>query len=432
MTTYHFIGIKGTGMSALAQILKDSGETVQGSDIEKVFFTQATLEEKNIPIFPFSKNNIKEGLTIIAGNAFNDEHEEIQEAKRQGLPFYRYHEFLGEWLEKYTSVAVTGAHGKTSTTGLLAHVLNQTYPISYLIGDGSGQGHENSEYFVFEACEYRRHFLAYKPDYAIMTNIDFDHPDYFSSIDDVFNSFQQMAENVRKGIIACGDDEHLQRIQAKVPVLYYGFADTNDFQAKNVAESHNGTTFDVFVRNNYYDSFTIPNYGNHHVLNALAVIALCHYEGMEAVNIKKISSFQGVKRRFTEKTIGDQILIDDYAHHPREIEATIESAQKKYPGKSIVAIFQPHTYTRTKTFLKEFASSLSKADHVYLCDIFGSAREDNGKLTINDLQVLIDNCNLLQLDETNVLREYTDSVLIFMGAGDIQKFQNAYEEKLKN
>ncbi|WP_099158803.1 UDP-N-acetylmuramate--L-alanine ligase [Virgibacillus ndiopensis] len=430
MTTYHFIGIKGTGMSALAHILHDSGEKVQGSDVDKRFFTQEALEDKNIPIFPFSEDNIKDEYTIIAGNAFSDEHIEIKEAKRRGNTFYRYHEFLGEWLKQYTSIAVTGAHGKTSTTGLLAHVLDEAYPISYLIGDGTGKGHVDSKYFVFEACEYRRHFLRYEPNYAIMTNIDFDHPDYFTSIDDVFDAFQTMADQVKKGIIACGDDEQLQQIQAKVPVMYYGFADTNDFQAQNVNETANGTEFDVFVRNTFYDTFTIPTFGNHNVLNALSVIAICHYEGMRAEDIKKISTFKGVKRRFTEKKIGDQIIIDDYAHHPKEITATIDSARKKYPNKSIVAIFQPHTYTRTKTFLQEFADSLSLADHVYLCDIFGSAREESGKLTINDLQKLINDSSILELSHTDSLLDFRDSVLIFMGAGDIQKFQQAYEEKI--
>ncbi|RLL47801.1 UDP-N-acetylmuramate--L-alanine ligase [Oceanobacillus piezotolerans] len=430
MTTYHFIGIKGTGMSALAQILHDSGENVQGSDVEKRFFTQDALEGKNIPILPFSKENIKEDYTVIAGNAFSDEHEEIARAKELGCTFYRYHEFLGEWLKQYTSIAVTGAHGKTSTTGLLSHVLNQAFPISFLIGDGTGSGHVNSEYFVFEACEYRRHFLSYEPDYAIMTNIDFDHPDYFTSIEDVCKAFQSMADRVKKGIIACGDDEYLQEIQAKVPVVYYGFADTNDFIAKNLRESEEGTTFDVFVRNTYYDTFTIPMYGNHTVLNALAVIAICHYEGIKSDDIKNLTSFPGVKRRFTEKKLGTQILIDDYAHHPKEITATIESARKKYPNKHIVAIFQPHTFTRTKTFLQEFADSLSGADNVYLCDIFGSAREGSGSLSIQNLQVLIPDSEVIELENTSVLKKFEDSVLIFMGAGDIQKFQKAYEETL--
>lgn len=417
-------------MSSLAQILHDSGEKVQGSDVEKRFFTQEALEKKGIPILPFSEDNIKDNYTIIAGNAFPDDNIEIQEARKRGLTFYRYPEFLGEWLKQYTSIAVTGAHGKTSTTGLLAHVLDETFPISYLIGDGTGKGHVESQYFVFEACEYQRNFLQYEPDYAIMTNIDYDHPDYFTSVNDVFDAFQSMADLVKKGIIACGDDEYLQQIQAKVPVVYYGFAVTNDFQAQNVMESEQGTSFDVFVRNTYYDTFTIPMFGDHNVLNALSVIAICHYEGIGAENIKNLATFTGVKRRFTEKKVGNQILVDDYAHHPIEIKATIETAQKKYPNKSIVTIFQPHTFTRTETFLKEFAESLKPADHVYLCDIFGSAREKNGNLTIDDLQKLIEGSSILELDHPEVLSVYQDCVLIFMGAGDIQKFQQAYEQTL--
>ncbi|MCP8617149.1 UDP-N-acetylmuramate--L-alanine ligase [Salirhabdus salicampi] len=429
MTTYHFIGIKGTGMSALAQILADAGENVQGSDVEKRFFTQAALEEKQIKILPFSEENITEGLTIIAGNAFNEEHEEVKKAKELNIPFYWYHEFLGEWLQQYISIGVTGTHGKTSTTGLLSHVLKQVAPTSYLIGDGTGSGRENSKYFVFEACEYRRHFLAYKPDYAIMTNIDFDHPDYFTNLEDVFNAFQEMAMQVKKGIIACGDDEQLQHIQAKVPVMYYGFAEGNDFQAKNVNVSEEGTQFDVFIRGTFYETFLISSYGDHNVLNALAVITLCHYEQIPAEQIKSIYTFAGVKRRFSEKQWKhDQVLIDDYAHHPKEIEVTIEAARKKYPNKDIVAIFQPHTFTRTKTFLEDFASSLQKADYVFLCDIFGSARENNNMLKIEDLQSKIDGSQLLQIEETTVLKEYGNSVLIFMGAGDIQKFQEAYEQ----
>lgn len=415
-------------MSALAQILHDSGKTVQGSDVEKRFFTQEALEAKNIPILPFSRDNIKKDYVIIAGNAFSDDHIEIQEAKKLGCTFYRYHDFLGKWLMQYTSVAVTGSHGKTSTTGLLAHVLGEHYPISFLIGDGTGNGREESNYFVFEACEYRRHFLSYKPDYAIMTNIDFDHPDYFTSVDDVFDAFQSMADQVKKGIIACGDDLKLQQIHAKVPIVFYGFQNTNDFQAQNVVENEEGTTFDVYVRNTYYDTFTIPMYGNHNILNALSVIALCHYEGIKSEKIKSLATFEGVKRRFTEKKFKSQVLIDDYAHHPREITATIESARKKYPGKQIVAIFQPHTFTRTKAFLQEFADSLSEADHVYLCDIFSSAREESGQLTIYDLQKLIPGCNILASDDTKQLGQYDDSVLLFMGAGDIQKFLHAYIE----
>ncbi|KAA6448565.1 UDP-N-acetylmuramate--L-alanine ligase [Bacillus swezeyi] len=431
MTVYHFVGIKGTGMSPLAQILHDNGYTVQGSDIEKYIFTQTALEERKIPIYPFNPENIKPGMTVIAGNAFPDTHPEIEKARAEGLPVVRYHKFLGDYLKKFTSIAVTGAHGKTSTTGLLSHVIQKAKPTSYLIGDGTGKGCENSEYFVLEACEYRRHFLSYQPDYAIMTNIDFDHPDYFANIDDVFDAFQTMALQVNKGIIACGDDEYLMKIHANVPVVYYGFAEENDFQARNVIKNTEGTTFDVFVRNTFYDTFYIPAYGSHNVLNALSVIALCHYEQVDVDIIKEgLNTFGGVKRRFNEKIIGNQVLIDDYAHHPREITVTIEAARQKYPERDIVAVFQPHTFTRTQSFLNEFAESLKKADYVYLCDIFGSARENAGKLTIGDLQERIGQAKLIDENDTSILKEHENGVLIFMGAGDIQKYLRAYENVL--
>lgn len=418
-------------MSALAQILHDMNFEVQGSDIEKRFFTQTALEHLGIKILPFQKENIVPGLTVIAGNAYKDEHEEIQEAMKLGLPVIRYHRFLGDFMQNFTSIAVTGAHGKTSTTGLLSHVMRGAKPTAFLIGDGTGKGEENAEYFVFEACEYRRHFLSYFPDYAIMTNIDFDHPDYFANIDDVFSAFQEMAWQVKKGIFACGDDEQLQKIQAKVPVVFYGFGEENDFQARNVVKTTEGTTFDVFVRNTFYDTFQVPTFGDHNVLNALAVIAICHYEELSADKVKEqLLSFTGVKRRFTEKHVGSQVLIDDYAHHPTEIKATVDAARQKYPDREIVAVFQPHTFTRTQTFLEEFADSLQLADKVYLCDIFGSARENHGKLSIEDLRNKIESAEMINEENTETLKKHENSVILFMGAGDIQKFQEAYERQL--
>jgi UDP-N-acetylmuramate--alanine ligase len=313
----------------------------------------------------------------------------------------------------------------------LAHVMKGAEPTSFLIGDGTGKGEEEAEYFVFEACEYRRHFLSYFPDYAIMTNIDFDHPDYFANIDDVFSAFQEMALQVKKGIIACGDDEQLQKVQAKVPVLFYGLGEENDFQARNIIKSTEGTTFDVFVRNTFFETFTIPSFGNHNILNSLAVIALCHYENIDPQIVKdQLLTFKGVKRRFTEKQVGSQVIIDDYAHHPTEIKATVEAARQKYPDREIVAVFQPHTFTRTQTFLDNFAESLNLSDKVYLCEIFGSARENHGKLSIEDLQNKVPGAEILKEDNTSDLRKHETSVIIFMGAGDIQKFQEAYEKQL--
>ncbi|MCK6225678.1 UDP-N-acetylmuramate--L-alanine ligase [Staphylococcus hominis] len=431
MTHYHFVGIKGAGMSSLAQIMHDLGHEVQGSDIEKYVFTEGALKNKGIKILPFSVDNIHEGMVVIQGNAFPDTHEEIVKAHELKLDVIRYHDFLGQVINQYTSVAVTGAHGKTSTTGLLSHVMNGDKKTSFLIGDGTGMGLPGSDYFAFEACEYRRHFLSYHPDYAIMTNIDYDHPDYFKNIDDVASAFQEMANNVKKAIIAWGDDEHLRNLKADVPIYYYGLSKNDDVYADNIQITENGTQFDVYINGEYYDQFLTPQYGNHNIQNALAVITISYLEKMDVNNIKEaLETFGGVKRRFNETFVSKQVLVDDYAHHPREISATIETARKKYPNKDVVAVFQPHTFSRTQAFLDEFADALSKADHVFLCEIFGSIRENTGELTIQDLINRIDGSALIDENSIDVLEKFDNAVILFMGAGDIQKIQRAYEEKI--
>ncbi|AXV42113.1 UDP-N-acetylmuramate--L-alanine ligase [Staphylococcus warneri] len=431
MTHYHFVGIKGSGMSSLAQIMHDLGHEVQGSDIETYVFTEVALRNKGITILPFDANNIKEDMVIIQGNAFPDSHEEIVKAHQLKLDVIRYHDFLGHVINQYTSVAVTGAHGKTSTTGLLSHVMNGDKKTSFLIGDGTGMGLPGSDYFAFEACEYRRHFLSYDPDYAIMTNIDFDHPDYFKDVDDVFDAFQEMAHNVKKAIIAWGDDEHLRKLEADVPIYYYGFNETDDVYAKNIQITEQGSQFDVYINGEFYGQFLSPQYGDHNILNTLAVVTISYLEKMNVDNIKEaLETFGGVKRRFNETKVSNQVLVDDYAHHPREINATIETARKKYPQKEVIAVFQPHTFSRTQAFLEEFATSLSAADHVFLCEIFGSIRENTGELTIQDLINRIDGSALIDESGIDVLEKFENAVILFMGAGDIQKMQKAYLNKI--
>ncbi|MBH9580232.1 UDP-N-acetylmuramate--L-alanine ligase [Staphylococcus felis] len=431
MTKYHFVGIKGSGMSSLAQIIYDLGYDVQGSDIDQHIFTEIALRNKGISILPFDAENIKEGLTVIQGNAFKDTHEEIARAHEMGLKVIRYHDFLSEVINQYISVAVTGAHGKTSTTGLLSHVMNGDKKTSFLIGDGTGMGLPQSEYFAFEACEYRRHFLSYSPDYAIITNIDFDHPDYFQDIDDVVSAFQSMAQNVKKAIIAWGDDPHLKTLKVDVPVFYYGFDRNMDVFADRIEITNKGTAFDVYIKGTYYGRFITPQYGDHNVLNTLAVLTISYLENLNVENIKEaLLTFGGVKRRFNETIAQHQVLVDDYAHHPREISATIETARKKYPKKEVIAIFQPHTFSRTKAFLKEFADVLNLSDQTYLCDIFGSIREERGELTIQNLLDLVDNGQLISESNVDILKKHDDAVLLFMGAGDIQNVLKAYMDKI--
>lgn len=431
---YHFVGIKGSGMSSLALVLHEKGYHVQGSDVEEYFFTQRDLEKAGIKLLPFDAANIQPGMIVIQGNAFPDSHEEIQRARELGDEVIRYHDFIGKFIQDYTSIAVTGSHGKTSTTGLLAHVLSGVSPTSYLIGDGTGHGVPDADFFAFEACEYRRHFLAYAPDYAIMTNIDFDHPDYYESIDDVFAAFQSMAVQVKKGIFAYGDDVNLRKLQVDVPVYYYGLSETDDIQAKNIKRTTKGSEFDVFVKGEMIGHFMLPAFGKHNILNALGVIGIAHLEGIPMAEVaEEMRSFNGVKRRFSEKKVADMTIVDDYAHHPAEIKATIDAARQKYPDKKIIAVFQPHTFTRTIALMDDFAEALDLADAVFLCDIFGSARETQGDVKIEDLGAKIKKGGTVIKEENmSPLLDYENAVVIFMGAGDVQKFEYAYEKLLSN
>ncbi|WP_125982174.1 UDP-N-acetylmuramate--L-alanine ligase [Loigolactobacillus iwatensis] len=433
-TVYYFVGIKGSGMSSLAMVLHDEGYQVEGSDITQYTFTQRDLEKADIKIYPFDAKNIHVGLTIVAGNAFEDTHPEIQAAKKIGLPIIHYPELLGQIIKGHTSIGVAGAHGKTSTTGLLAHVLSGIAPTSYLIGDGSGKGIKNSQFFAFEADEYRRHFLAQAPDYMIMTNIDFDHPDYYTGIDDVFDAFQTEANQVEKGIFAWGDDPKLRELKTKVPIYYYGTSERDDFQAQNILRTVKGSEFDVLHEGQNLGHYKISLFGEHNILNSLAVIAVAYMEKISGDEVaRELLSFKGVKRRFSERKMADMTIIDDYAHHPSEIKATLDAARQKYPDKEIIAVFQPHTFSRTIAYLDDFAKSLNLADVVYLTDIFGSAREKAGKISSADLGAKISKGGtVLKQDNMSPLLDYHDAVVVFMGAGDVQKYEKVYEELLSN
>ena len=430
--TYFFVGIKGTGMSSLALILHDKGCKVMGSDIDKYTFTQRGLEQAGIKILPFNADNIKPGMIIVAGNAFNDDQEEIAKAKEMGLKVMRYPEVVEMIIEETTSIGVAGAHGKTSTTGLLAHVMSGVSPTSYLVGDGSGKGTPDARFFVFEADEYRRHFVAYHPDYTIMTNIDFDHPDYFTGIDDVCDAFETLARQTKKGIFAWGEDKNLRKLNANVPIYYYGTEDNDDFVAKNIKRTTTGSSFDFYFHNQFLGNFETHLFGEHNVLNTLAVIAVSYFEKIDLGNVKQeLLTFKGVKRRFTEKTVADMVIIDDYAHHPHEIRATLDAARQQYPNKKLIAVFQPHTFTRTIALMDDFAKSLNIADQVYLTDIFGSIRENSGNVSSADLgKKITKGGEVLKLDNMSPLLDYHDAVVIFMGAGDIQKYERVYEQLL--
>lgn len=432
--TYHFIGIKGSGMSALALMLHQMGYKVQGSDENKYYFTQRGLEKAGITVLPFSRDNVRDDVELIAGNAFKAENNvEIAYAEEQGFSYQRYHEFLGQFMRDFVSLGVAGAHGKTSTTGLLAHVLRNITDTSFLIGDGTGRGSASAKYFVFESDEYERHFMPYHPAYSIITNIDFDHPDYFVSLEDVFNAFNDYAKQVTQGLFVYGEDENLRQITATAPIYYYGFSDNNHFVAYNLERSTQGSVFKLRKGETELGSFSIPTFGRHNVMNATAVIATLYTAGFDLALVRQhLRTFQGVKRRFTEKRVNETVIIDDFAHHPTEIIATIDAARQKYPSKEIVAVFQPHTFTRTIALLDEFAEALNLADVVYLAQIYGSAREvDNGEVRVEDLAVKVSKPGrVIRVDDVSPLLDHDNAVYVFMGAGDIQSYEYSFEQLL--
>lgn len=430
---YHFIGIKGTGMSALAQILDDLGYEVQGSDKPDHFFTETPLIEKGIKILDFNADNIKEGLTIVQGNAFNEHNPEVAKALELGLKIYTYQDMLGRLSRMFKTVTIAGCHGKTTTTSMLYHVLSEIKGCNALIGDGTGKASKDNEYFALEACEYKRHFLNYTPYYAVITNIELDHIDYYKNIDDVIDAFRSYANLATNMVIACGDDPYTHYLQPDKPIFFYGLSDDNDIIAKDVEYHNNGTSFDVFIEDNYYGHFDLPLYGKHMLLNSLAVIAICYYERLEAKDVAKaLKTFEGAKRRFKETVIDDIVTIDDYAHHPTEVKVTIKGARQKYPDKKIIAILKTHTLSRTKEFAQEFADALNLADKSYIMDV-GVDREETGYDDVTYKVILdkLDNGEYMSMDKVDELLKYENAVLIFMSSKDIYILKDEYEKRLK-
>lgn len=431
---YHFVGIKGSGMSALAQILFELGYKVQGSDLEQTFFTEEKLRKLNIPILPFDENNIKEGMKIVRGATFNDEHPEIKKAIELGLPIFTYAEMLGSLTKKFKSICVAGCHGKTTTTAMFAHVFGKIKGINYLIGDGTGYANNQNEFFVLESCEYKRHFLAYHPYYAILTNIDLDHVDYYKDIDDIIAAYTDFANLATKMVIACGDDQYTHSLELTKPIFYYGTDEDNDIIAKNIVYKEDGISFEVEAEGNFYGNFDLPIYGKHMLLDALAVISTCYYERIEAREVGKVfKTFKGAKRRFSETVVGDNVIIDDYAHHPNEMKATIKAVKQKYPNKKIIAVFEPHTFSRTKEFANQIINVLNMTSFSYVLDIHPARekQEDYPSITSDIIIKGLNNGKKITIDSAKELSKYKNSVILFMSPNDISTLENDLIDLLK-
>lgn len=429
---YYFIGIKGSGMSSLACIMHDLGYKVMGSDKPDHFFTEEQLIERNIKIFEFNKDNIKEGMTIVQGNAFTIENEEVKRANELGLKIYTYQEMIAKITDNTKLIAVSGCHGKTSTTTMFKFVL-EPFGVNYLIGDGTGFASKENNYFALEACEYKRHFLSYNPYYAIITNIELDHTDYYKDLDDVLDAFNEFANKARNTVIMCGDDPNTRRIKTNKNVIFYGFNKENNITFDKIVYSGDNTIADVMINGEKYNRIKFPFNADHLLLNALSVIAVCYLENLDKELVKKqIMRIKHAKRRFIEEKFKSNIIIDDYAHHPTEVKVTIEAARKKYPNKKIIAIFKAHTKSRVKFFYKEFADALNLADKAYVMDI----AEDRKEVGYDDVDAnmiidLLKNGEHISLETINKLLQYKDSVLLFMSSKDIYVLEDEYKELAK-
>lgn len=430
---YHFIGIKGTGMGALAQIMQELGYQVQGSDKPDHFFTEIALKEKGITILEFDENNIKDGLIIVQGNAYTDTNIEVKKAKELGLKIYTYQEMIGDLTKKFKTIAISGCHGKTTTTSMTAHIFNNIVGCNYLIGDGTGHANDKNEYFALESCEWKRHFLSYLPYYAVITNIELDHVDYFKDIDDVISAYEEFANKAQESVIACGDDLYTKSLKVNKPIYFYGIDESNDIVAKNVKFSNEGTIFDVYVNKELYGNFNLPIFGKHMLLDALAVISICYFEKLDPTQVANyFKTYKSAKRRFKETIIKDIVIVDDYAHHPTEVEVTIKGARQKYPDKQIIALLRTHTLSRTKAFAKEFASAMSLADISYVMDI-GQDREELGYegVTCDLILDQIKGGKYITFDDEDELLQYENAVLLFMSSKDIYILKEKYEKKLR-
>lgn len=426
---YHMIGIKGTGMSALASILCELGYDVEGSDVEKHFFTEEGLNKLNIKILPYDEKNINSNMYIIKGNSIKDDNVEVQKAKDLNLTVYTYQEMVSKLTKMFTTITVAGCHGKTTTTSMMALVLDNIVGANYLIGDGTGHGSKDNKFFVLEACEYYRHFLEYNPYYAIITNIDLDHTDYFKDIADVMDAFTEYASKAEKMVIACGDNSFARALEINKPIFYYGVDDDNDIIAKDVEYTKDGTNFDVFAEDNYYGHFELPIYGKHMLQDALAVISICYYERLDAKEVQKIlKTFTGAKRRFNEIVVGDNIIIDDYAHHPNEMKATLKAVKQKYPNREVVCVFQPHTFSRLNSFKDDYVNVLETCDSAYIFDVHPAREVYNPEVDVTSDYIISKNEKFHKFERAEDLEKYEKAVIVFMSPNDLGKYIDDYKK----
>jgi len=386
----HFIGIGGISMSGIAQIMLKDGFVVTGSDRAESTITNK-LENLGATIyFSHDEKNIDGADLVVYTAAVHGDNPEIIAAEKKGVAMLTRAEFLGAIMKLYkNAVGIAGTHGKTTTTSMLAHALISSHmdPTITVGGeldiiDGNVKVGQ-SDYFVFEACEYTNSFLEFFPTISVITNIEADHLDFFKNLDAIIESFRKFAYLTKgKGyVVACGNDANIIKAltDTDLDIKYYGIGKDFEYHAENISYELGYPSFEVWHNNKLLTNLSLRVPGEHNILNALATIAVCDIWGADIELSKNgIESFSGAKRRFEKKgTLNGATIMDDYAHHPTEIKATLKAA-KPFVKNKLWCVFQPHTYTRTKTLWNDFVQSFDDVDELIITHIYAAREKYDG------------------------------------------------------
>lgn len=441
----HFIGIGGISMSGLAEILLGRGYKVSGSDAASSRLTDK-LQKLGAEVFIGQKYGQHKGASLIVKtSAISQDNDELRGAIEDNILVIERAELLSQIMDEYKlSVGVSGMHGKTTCTSMLATILlgcgiDPTVHNGGELGILGGATHVGTDdIFIAEACEYKDNFLNLNPNIEIILNIDRDHLDYFKDLDHIITSYSKYIAKIPENgcLIANGDDENtLEAAKArKCKMITFGLNTDNDFYAQNIKDKTNGCSdFDLFYNNKKMGRVSLNVPGCHHIYNAMAAIAASVECGNDFdCAIKSISEYRGAKRRFEfiGKNANGANVYHDYAHHPTEVKANLQGAKIRSKG-SVICIFQPHTYTRTKALLTEFSASFDLADHVILVDIYSAREVDKGEIHSKDLCSAIKRRNKIKtvcyMPSFEDAKIYVDSIskkgdmVITLGAGSIEK-----------
>ena len=442
MKNVFFVGINGIGMSGLAKIMKELGYNVAGSDPSVSYLTDE-MRKQGIKIYSeHRRENIDDADTLVVSTAISSENPEYKRAMEEGIPVLKRGQLLAELLNQKIGMAVAGTHGKTTTSSLLATVFLETDPTVVVGGIvdciKSNARYGTGEFFIAEADESDNSFLYMRPKYSVITNIEADHLEKHGCLENIKKSFNIFMQQTEKEIIVCKDNKNVQDlIGYKDNVVTYSLLDKSaDIFAGDIRVSNGKTIYDVYIKGEYTGEFSLSIPGKHNVYNSLPVIYLAREFGLDMKAVKeKIHNFTGAKRRYDILFDDGHVkVIDDYAHHPTEINATLQGA-RSIENKHITVIFQPHRYSRVKFLLEEFAGTFKDADELILMPIYSAGEKDEFGVSLEDLLKKINHKNgriVTDKDklEQELLNRNEEHVYLFMGAGSISSVAHEFAEKL--